>query len=172
MKNSGNRVSMMDTIGSSSYETDAIGRITSATNRPESNTATYITYDEEGNITRLMNVCTACDQTLSSYEYTYNEMGKLAENRKTLENSSAKLSYIQSRFGTNEERMPSDVRAELCKLRSTMKNISEQNLMLCDSSTYYQKQDAAGNAQLQMAFGTISLVLAPYADLHLQVAVR
>ena len=35
--------------------------------------------------------------------------------------------------------------------------------MLCDSSTYYQKQDAAGNAQLQMAFGTISLVLAPYA---------
>ena len=27
------------------------------TNRPESNTATYITYDEEGNTTRLMNVC-------------------------------------------------------------------------------------------------------------------
>ena len=88
---------------------------------------------------------------------------KLAENRKTLENTTAKLSYIQSRFGTNEERMPSDVRAEVYKLKSTMKNISEQNRMLCDSSTYYQKQDAAGNAQLQMALGTISLVLAPYA---------
>ncbi len=88
---------------------------------------------------------------------------KLAENRKTLETSSAKLSYIQSRFGTNEERMPSDVRAEVYKLKSTMKTISEQNRQLCDSSTYYQKQDAAGNAQLQMALGTISLVLAPYA---------
>ena len=79
---------------------------------------------------------------------------KLAENRKTLETSSAKLSYIQSRFGTNEERMPSDVRAEVYKLKSTMKTISEQNRMLCDNSTYYQKQDAAGNAQLQMALGT------------------
>ena len=88
---------------------------------------------------------------------------KLAENRKTLENTTAKLNYIQSRFGTNEERMPSDVRAEVCKLKSTMKNISEQNRMLCDSNAYYQKQDAAGNAQLQMALGTISLVLAPYA---------
>ena len=88
---------------------------------------------------------------------------KLAENRKTLENTTAKLNYIQNRFGTNEERMPSDVRAELCKLRSTMKTISKQNRMLCDSNAYYQKQDAAGNAQLQMALGTISLVLAPYA---------
>ena len=92
---------------------------------------------------------------------------KLAENRKTLENTTAKLNYIQSRFGTNEERMPSDVRAEVCKLKSTMKNISEQNRMLCDSNAYYQKQDAAGNAQLQMALGTISLVLAPYAGLAL-----
>ena len=141
----GNRVSMMDTTGTSSYETDALGRITSVTNgagkkitytydangnitaigypdetsvsyeydannnltrvtdregkivsyrydsnnqlkytnRPESNTATYITYDEEGNITRLMNVCTACDQTLSSYEYTYNEMGYVTEEKAT-----------------------------------------------------------------------------------------
>ena len=39
--------------------------------------------------------------------------------------------------------------------------------MLCDSNAYYQKQDAAGNAQLQMALGTISLVLAPYAGLAL-----
>ena len=92
---------------------------------------------------------------------------KLAENRKTLENTTAKLNYIQSRFGTNEERMPSDVRAEVCKLKSTMKNISEQNRQLCDSNAYYQKQDAAGNAQLQMALGTISLVLAPYAGLAL-----
>ena len=92
---------------------------------------------------------------------------KLAENRKTLENTTAKLNYIQNRFGTNEERMPSDVRAEVCKLKSTMKNISEQNRMLCDSNAYYQKQDAAGNAQLQMALGTISLVLAPYAGFAL-----
>ena len=96
-----------------------------------------------------------------------NNSRKLAENRKTLENTTAKLNYIQSRFGTNEERMPSDVRAEVCKLKSTMKNISEQNRMLCDSNAYYQKQDAAGNAQLQMALGTISLVLAPYAGLAL-----
>ena len=92
---------------------------------------------------------------------------KLAENRKTLETSSAKLSYIQSRFGTNEERMPSDVRAEVYKLKSTMNTISEQNRQLCDSNAYYQKQDAAGNAQLQMALGTISLVLAPYAGFAL-----
>mgnify|MGYP004639119195 CR=1 FL=1 len=92
---------------------------------------------------------------------------KLAENRKTLENTTAKLNYIQSRFGTNEERMPSDVRAEVYKLKSTMKTISEQNRQLCDSNAYYQKQDAAGNAQLQMALGTISLVLAPYAGLAL-----
>ena len=39
--------------------------------------------------------------------------------------------------------------------------------MLCDSNAYYQKQDAAGNAQMQMALGTISLVLAPYAGLAL-----
>ena len=92
---------------------------------------------------------------------------KLAENQKTLETSSAKLSYIQSRFGTNEERMPSDVRAEVYKLKSTMKTISEQNRQLCDSNAYYQKQDAAGNAQMQMALGTISLVLAPYAGFAL-----
>ena len=92
---------------------------------------------------------------------------KLAENRKTLETSSAKLNYIQNKFGTNEERMPSDVRAEVYKLKSTMKTISEQNRQLCDSNAYYQKQDAAGNAQLQMALGTISLVLAPYAGLAL-----
>ena len=63
--------------------------------------------------------------------------------------------------------MPSDVRAEVCKLKSTMKTISEQNRQLCDSNAYYQKQDAAGNAQMQMALGTISLVLAPYAGLAL-----
>ena len=96
-----------------------------------------------------------------------NNSKKLAENRKTLETFSAKLNYIQNKFGTNEERMPSDVRAEVYKLKSTMKTISEQNRQLCDSNAYYQKQDAAGNAQLQMALGTISLVLAPYAGLAL-----
>ncbi len=96
-----------------------------------------------------------------------NNSRKLAENQKTLETSSAKLSYIQDKFGTNEERMPSDVRAEVYKLKSTMKTISEQNRQLCDSNAYYQKQDAAGNAQLQMALGTISLVLAPYAGFAL-----
>ena len=34
-----------------------------------------MTYDEESNLTVLKNVCTHCDEILSEYHYTYNEMG-------------------------------------------------------------------------------------------------
>ncbi len=34
-----------------------------------------MTYDEESNLTSMKNVCTHCDEILSEYHYTYNEMG-------------------------------------------------------------------------------------------------
>ena len=55
------------------YTYDALNRVT-ATIRPD-RTATYMTYDEESNLTVLKNVCTHCDEILSEYHYTYNEMG-------------------------------------------------------------------------------------------------
>ena len=55
------------------YQYDALNRVT-ATIRPD-RTATYMTYDEESNLTVLKNVCTHCDEILSEYHYTYNEMG-------------------------------------------------------------------------------------------------
>ncbi len=56
-----------------SYTYDALNRVT-ATIRPDF-TATYMIYDEENNLTVLTNLCTHCDEILSRYHYTYNEMG-------------------------------------------------------------------------------------------------
>lgn len=65
---------MMDTTGTSSYETDARGRITSVTNGAGKK-VTYA-YDTNGNITEIGYP----DGTAASYEYDANNNLNMSEN--------------------------------------------------------------------------------------------
>ena len=73
-----NLVSVTDGEGNTtSYRYDALDRLV-RTERPN-HTRTEVGYDPEGNITSLVNIDSRTEQEISSYRYTYDEMGYITE---------------------------------------------------------------------------------------------